>query len=507
MPRLTRPRTIPSHAVPSPPEMCGGNSQPSIRTRTRSTSGRWGAAYSAGSGAPPNAWIVAWARSGARRRSRGTRAEVKRADAWNRRSAERIEPGVAKRSATGPNSPSGAPPCISFVARGRCTVERIREPCRSPLDSPPRRPAPAPLPAPRHEPHPGAQGHRHVRACRRQGRAAQALDAQPGQARRALRGRLPDHRLHPVELHPLGAPADLRADAVPGLLAGGAPALRVELPPPAAGPVHLRTPAAARGLDRVVSRDRGRDHAQPPAPQGRAAEARPDPVRRPHLQDGLRADAPAAHGERRQVHDRRGTDPRVRGPALRDPRDERGRGGDRLPGEAGDRHGDPRSPRLVPRLHGHLRLRDGGARGSARGRRRARPGVQPRLRQGRPAAHGRGRGDRPRPTRSRASTRPAPASRTGGTSGRSTRTSRRTSTSAASRRSSTSTTRRGRSTRSGTTTRRPRPSSTRTRGAARTSSTRSCATGRSSRAPRCGGRSSRTASSRAATRTSRSASS
>ena len=76
------------------------------------------------------------------------------------------------------------------------------------------------------------------------GRAAQAADGAARQAGGALRRRLPDHRLHAQQLHPLGAAAHLRADAVPGALARGAHPLRLELPAAAPVPVHQRAAAA-----------------------------------------------------------------------------------------------------------------------------------------------------------------------------------------------------------------------------------------------------------------------
>ena len=133
------------------------------------------------------------------------------------------------------------------------------------------------------------------------GTPAAGTHRQPRQARGLFRRQEPDHRLRAVQRAELRHPAHRRRHAIQGAQPDPPPAARLELLPPRAQR-ELRHPARqpARGRGRLVCRHRRRglpEHRH--HRELRAALHRPA-RRRPHLQDGLRADAAAALRARRR---------------------------------------------------------------------------------------------------------------------------------------------------------------------------------------------------------------
>ena len=140
-------------------------------------------------------------------------------------------------------------------------------------------------------------------AGRRPGQPPVRAHRQHGQARRALRRQIPHHRLSPVQLYQLRHRHRGRTDPVP---AAGAEHLHRQRPALGAGPCQRRRtyPAALpeRRRRRLVQ-----GHRQRHLPEHRLrGSVRPgvcaDPLRRPHLQDGLLRHAAPPQGDRRGLH-------------------------------------------------------------------------------------------------------------------------------------------------------------------------------------------------------------
>ena len=118
-------------------------------------------------------------------------------------------------------------------------------------------------------------------------------------------GKIAHHRLRAVERAQLRHPPHRRRHPVQGAQPDPPPAARLELPAPGAQR-ELRHPAGqpARLRDPVVRGHRRRGLPEHRHHRELRARVHGHPGRRPHLQDGLRADAAAARRRRRRRHRR-----------------------------------------------------------------------------------------------------------------------------------------------------------------------------------------------------------
>ena len=144
--------------------------------------------------------------------------------------------------------------------------------------------------------HAAAGARRHgLCACGRAGQQAEGTDRPARQACRLFRRQDAHHRLRAVQRPELGHPPHGGGDAIQGAFADPPPAARLELP--AAGAKRkLRHIAGepARVGDAVVRRHGGRGLSEHRHHRGLRSGIHGHPRRRPHLQDGLRADAAPA---------------------------------------------------------------------------------------------------------------------------------------------------------------------------------------------------------------------
>ena len=143
-----------------------------------------------------------------------------------------------------------------------------------------------------------------VLASGRRRRAALSAHPRPRQARRHLRRHLPHYRRHAVQLHQLQPAQRLYPHPVQGALA--------QSPHPRGlADRRQRTRRVRRNPSAHEARQRGlvQGNRRCRLPEHlfhrqRALQVRPHPLRRPHLQDELRAHARAAQAVRRRRHHR-----------------------------------------------------------------------------------------------------------------------------------------------------------------------------------------------------------
>ena len=160
-----------------------------------------------------------------------------------------------------------------------------------------------------------------------------------------VRRDLPDHRLHPLQLHQLRPPQDPRPDPVQGRQPQPAHRPGLEVPHPRARRVHRGDPAAAADRRALVPGDGRRDLPERLHDREGRAPRHADPGRRPHLQDELRRDDRVPPRAPRRPDDRLPARPEAPGARIRrDGRRRRGPGR-RLPREAEGPAGDARQPR------------------------------------------------------------------------------------------------------------------------------------------------------------------
>ena len=193
------------------------------------------------------------------------------------------------------------------------------------------------------------------------------------QAGGLLRRSLPDHRLHPQQLHQLRAAAHLHRHPVQVAVAQPPHPDGLEHRVGGAGRVHRDPAAAEAGRRALVPRHRRRRLPEPLLDHARGADA---------TSSCCRAITSTRWTTRRCCGStsRRTPTPRWRrievpvadGQPLRHRRRRRDRAGDRLPGEAGAADADPGLAGRRAGVDGHLHLQHRRPGARARGRRRAR---------------------------------------------------------------------------------------------------------------------------------------
>ena len=151
-------------------------------------------------------------------------------------------------------------------------------------------------------PGPAAAARRHAMAyVLAGGRGSRLMELTDRRAKPAVYfgGKIAHHRLRALERPQLGHPAHRRGDPVQGAQPHPPPAARLELPP-AGAQRELRHPARepARLRDAVVRGTADAVYQNIDIIESYGPEYIVHPGGRPHLQDGLRADAAAARGRR-----------------------------------------------------------------------------------------------------------------------------------------------------------------------------------------------------------------